>query len=292
MHAREREPLMILVTGSSGHLGRLVVERLLARVPAAEVVAGARNLDKIRDLGARGVALRVVDYAKPETIAAALAGVDKVLLISGNEPERFKQHQAVVDAAKAAGVKLIAYTSVLKADVAKHLLAVDHIATEGAIRASGVPFVFLRNGWYNENYTESLAATLPHGVTFGAAGNGKVSTAARSDFAEAAAVVLTSEGHAGKLYELAGDRAFTRTEIAEEVARISGKPFAYVDQSEAEYAGTLEKVGVPAGFATMLASSDAGIARGELVDDRGELRALIGHPTIPLADSITAALKA
>lgn len=283
---------MILVTGSSGHLGRLVVERLLARVPASQIVAGARNLDKVRDLGERGVTLRVVDYAKPETVTAALEGVDKVLLISGNEAERFKHHQAVVDAAKAAGVKLLAYTSVLKADSAKHLLAVDHIATEKAIRAAGVPFVFLRNGWYNENYSETLAASLPHGVTFGAAGNGKVSTAARSDFAEAAAVVLTGDGHAGKVYELAGDRAFTRAEIAAEVARISGKPFAYVDQPEAEYAGTLEKLGIPAGFAAMLASSDAGIARGELVDDGGELRALIGHPTVPLADSIAAALKA
>ena len=282
---------MILVTGATGKLGRHAIDMLLERVPAARVIAGVRDPAKAKDLAARGVQVRHLDYEQPATIDSALRGVEKLLLVSSSEVgKRASQHLAVIEAAKKAGVKLIVYTSILHGERSGLGLAPEHVATEQALRASGVPSALLRNGWYIENYSENLGGALQSGVMLGSAGGGKIAPAARVDLAEAAAVVLTTPGHEGKTYELAGDRAYTLPEIAAEVARASGKPVVYQDLPQAEFQATLEKFGVPGPFAALLADSDVGIARGDLDDSSGDLRRLIGHPTRPLADLVKVAV--
>lgn len=288
-------PETIVVTGATGHLGRLVLAELLRIAPKARLVGTARNADAAKDLAARGVEIRTADYTNPASLATALAGADKVLLISANVVgQRVAQHRNVVDAAKSAGVKLIGYTSILRADTSPMGLAVEHLATEKYIRSSGVPFVFLRNSWYTENYTGSIAAAVQHGVVLGAARNGRISAAARADYAAAAAVVLAGDvkSHAGKIYELAGDSAFTMSEYAAEVSRQSGKAVAYQDMPEADYKAALAGFGLPEPVAAMLAESDAKAAGDSLYDAGRALSQLIGRPTTPLAATVTGALAA
>jgi NAD(P)H dehydrogenase (quinone) len=286
------EKSMIAVTGATGHLGRLVIDQLLQKLPANQIIAAVRNPDKAKDLAARGVVARKADYDQPETLAAALAGVDKLLLISANEVgKRATQHQAVVAAAQKAGVKLLAYTSILHADSSGISLAVEHLATEKAIRATRLPFVFLRNGWYLENYTENMAPALQNGALLGCAQKGRIAAAARADFAAAAAVALTGSGHENKVYELGGDQPFTMAELAAEISRQAGKPVVYKDMPADQYQAFLQKVGMPPAVAQMLASASQGIARGELDDQSGDLRRLIGRPTTPLAPAVAAGLK-
>lgn len=283
---------MILVTGATGKLGRLVLEKLLEKVPAHQVIAAVRNPEKAAELRARGIQVRKADYSQPETLGAAFAGVEKVLLISSNEVgQRAAQHRAVVEAARKAGVKLLAYTSILHADRSGLALAAEHKATEESIRASGVPYVLLRNGWYTENYTENLGPALAHGAILGSAGEGRVAAATRADYAAAAVAVLTGSGHENKVYELAGDTAFTMTELAAEVSRKAGKTIVYKDLPPEQYQGVLEGAGVPGPFAGILADSDVGASRGELNGASGDLRRLIGHATTPLADAVAVALQ-
>jgi NAD(P)H dehydrogenase (quinone) len=282
---------MIVITGATGQLGRLVVPALLKRVPAQDVAVAVRNPDKANELAALGVQVRRGDYTRPESWDAALKGADKLLLISSSEVgQRAKQHRTVIDAAKRAGVKLLAYTSILRADTSILGLAGEHKETEVAIKASGIPFVFLRNGWYTENYTAGLKNVLSMGAVYGCAGSGRISSATRADFAEAAAAVLASEGQAGKTYELAGDTGFALSEYATEISRQTGKTIGYVNLSEPEYKAALIKVGVPEGFAALLADSEAGVAKGALFDESHQLSKLIGRPTTPLSVSIKAAL--
>ncbi|MCP3140050.1 SDR family oxidoreductase [Pyxidicoccus xibeiensis] len=283
---------MILVTGATGKLGRLVIDALLEKVPARQVIAAVRNPEKAADLDARGVQVRRADYSQPETLGPAFAGVEKVLFISGSEVgQRVKQHQAVVEAAKKAGVRLLAYTSILRADTSGMALAAEHKATEQLIRASGIPFVFLRNGWYFENYTENLGPALAHGAMMGSAKQGRISAATRADYAAAAVAVVTSPGHENKVYELGGDSAFTMAELAAEVGRKVGKTIAYNDLPREEYQGALKGVGVPGPFAEVLADSDVGISRGDLEVSTGDLSRLIGRPTTTLAQAVGAALQ-
>jgi NAD(P)H dehydrogenase (quinone) len=283
---------MIVVTGATGKLGRLVVEGLLKKVPAREVVAAVRNPDKANDLAARGVELRRADYSRPETLATALAGAEKVLLVSGNEVgKRATQHAAVVDAAKRAKVRLLAYTSILHGEASKLALAAEHQATEAAIRASGLPYVLLRNGWYLEDYTENLGPAIERGALVGSADDGRIAAAARADYAEAAVAVLTTLGHEGKAYELAGDRPFTMPELAAELSRQAGKAIVYEDLPPEQYKTVLVGAGVPGPYADLLVDSDLGVARGELDGSSGDLRRLIGRPTTPLADAVAAALR-
>ncbi|MCK9248068.1 MAG: SDR family oxidoreductase [Solirubrobacteraceae bacterium] len=286
--------MRITVTGATGQLGRHVVDALLDRgVPAGDVVAAVRTPDRAADLAARGVEVREADYDRPDTLASALAGTDRLLLISASEPgKRAPQHRAVIDAARAAGVGQIVYTSLLKADVATYALADEHRETERYLADSGIPHVVLRNGWYTENYTGALAPTLEHGALLGAAGDGRVAVASRRDYAEAAAAVLTGDGHEGAVYELGGDRPVTLAELAATIADVAGRPVAYRDLPEAEYVAVLEGAGLPAPVAAILAGADGGIARGELTTDSGDLRRLIGRPTTPPADTIRGALEA
>ena len=282
---------MILVTGATGQLGRLAIAALLKKVPAASVAAAVRNVEKAKDIAALGVQVRQADYNKPESWDAALKGVDRVLLISSNEiGQRAKQHRVVVDAAKRAGVKLLAYTSVLRADTSVLGLAAEHKATEEAIRASGVPFVFLRNGWYTENYDSVVKSAPQVGAVYGCAGDGRISAAARADYAEAAAVALSGDGHAGKVYELGGDTAFTLAELAAEIGRQVGKTIGYVNLGEPEYKKVLLGVGLPEPYAALLADSDTGISKGALYDESHQLSKLIGRKTTPVSVAVKAAL--
>ena len=282
---------MIVVTGATGHLGRLTIEALLEKgVPANQLIAAVRSPEKAADLAARGVQVRKADYTQPESLETAFAGVEKVLLISGSEVgQRVAQHRAVIDAAKKAGVKLLAYTSILKASTATFRLAAEHQATEALIRAANIPFVLLRNGWYLENYTENLQPALAHGALLGSAGNGQVAPATRADFAAAAAVVLSTPGHENKVYELAGT-PLTLEALAAEIGRQSGKQVVYKDLPPEAFVSVLTQAGVPEIMAGILADCDQAIQRGELTDDSGELAQLIGRPVTSAAAAIAAAL--
>ena len=282
---------MIAITGATGQLGHLVIEQLLKTVPANQIVAIVRNPAKAEALSQQGIVVRQADYTDEAAFTAALNGVDKLLLISSSEVgQRAIQHQNVINAAKAAGVKFIAYTSLLHADTSPLGLHVEHVATEKALAASGIPYALLRNGWYTENYLASAPPALEHGVFIGAADEGKIASATRADYAAAAAKVIAEEGHAGKVYELAGDHAWTLSELAAELSKQSGKPVTYQNLSEADFAAALKSVGLPAGLADMLADSDIGASKGGLFDDGHTLSKLIGRPTTTLAESIKAIL--
>ncbi|GGW30301.1 NAD(P)-dependent oxidoreductase [Gemmobacter lanyuensis] len=280
--------MTIAITGATGQLGRLAIAAIKARAPGADLIALARDPAKAADLG---VPVRAFDYLQEEGQAAALAGVSVLVLISSNDfNDRAGQHARVIEAAKAAGVGRIIYTSLLKGDASPMILAEDHIATEAALATSGLATTILRNGWYTENYTGALGAALAHGAILGAAGEGRLSTAARADFAEAIAVTALEEGHSGKIYELAGDDSYTLADLASEVQAQSGKPVAFVNLPQADYAKALEGFGLPAGFAAVLADSDARAGEGALFDDSHTLSRLIGRPTTPFAATVRAAL--
>jgi NAD(P)H dehydrogenase (quinone) len=284
---------MIVITGATGQLGRLVIQELLKTAPASDIVAAVRSPEKAADLAALGVQVRHADYTLPATLATAFEGASRLLLISSSEVgQRLPQHRAVIDAAKQAKVPLLAYTSILHADRSPLGLAMEHQATEALLRESGLPFVLLRNGWYTENYTGNVATAIAHGAVLGSARDGRIASAARADYAAAAAAVLVRDDQARLIHELAGDEAFTLQQLAAEIARQSGKPVVYQDMPQAAYAAALESVGLPSGFAQLLADSDAGAAQGALFDDGHRLSQLIGRPTTPLADSVAAALAA
>ena len=282
---------MIAITGATGQLGQLVIEQLLNTVPANQIVAIVRNPAKAEALSQQGITVRQGDYADESTMTSALKGVEKLLLISSSEVgQRATQHQNVINAAKAAGVKFIAYTSLLHADKSPLGLHAEHVATEKALAESGIPYALLRNGWYTENYLASAPPALEHGVFIGAAGEGKIASATRTDYAAAAARVISGDGHAGNVYELAGDHAWTLSELAAELSKQSGKNVTYQNMSEADFSAALKGVGLPAGLADMLADSDVGASKGGLFDDSHTLSKLIGRPTTPLSESIKAIL--
>jgi NAD(P)H dehydrogenase (quinone) len=276
--------MTIAITAATGHLGRLAIAALKAR--GAQPIALARDPAKAADLG---VETRAFDYTKADP--AALKGVETLVLISSNDfNDRAGQHKNAIAAAKAAGVKRILYTSILKGAANPMILAQDHIATEAALAEAGIPATILRNGWYTENYTGALGAAVQHGAIIGAAGTGRVNSAARKDYAEAIAVTALDASHAGKTYELAGDTAHTGADFAAEVAKAAGKPIAYVPMPQADYAKALVGFGLPEGFAHVLADSDAQAGQGALSDDSRTLSHLIGRPTTPIAETIAAAL--
>ncbi|MFT4014404.1 MAG: SDR family oxidoreductase [Paracoccus sp. (in: a-proteobacteria)] len=279
--------MTIAVTGATGQLGRLTIEKLKTLVPEDQIVALARSPEK----ASLGVETRAFDYDRPETLAPALAGVGQLLLISSSEiGKRAAQHRAVIEAARDAGVRGIVYTSLLHADRSPLSLAGEHRATEAMLKGAGIPHTILRNGWYAENSTGAIPAALQHGALIGAAGAGRISGAARADYAEAAAVVLARGGHAEQILELAADDAWTLADLAAEVSRQSGREIPYVNLPEAEYAAALVNAGLPDGLAAAIAGWDVDAAQGALFDDGHALSRLIGRPTTPLADVVRAAL--
>ena len=286
--------MTILVTAASGHLGRLVIDALLSRGAApAEIVAGARDTSKLTDVASRGIRVVELDYARPETIAPALVGVDSVLLISGTAfGERVAQHRNVIEAAAAAGVSKLAYTSGPKADTSELILMPEHKGTEAVIAEVGLPAVILRNNWYTENYAQDVAVAANTGVIAAATGSGRVASAPRRDFAEAAAVVLLEDGHVGEVYELGGDAPWTFDELAEAASEVLGRDVAFVAQTPAERVASLVAVGLDEGTAGFVAGIDEGIARGDLAETDGTLARLIGRPTTPLVDALRDVVEA
>lgn len=281
--------MKIAITGASGQLGRLVIERLRAKVPVSDIVALARTPSKATDLG---VEVREADYTRSDTLDKAFAGVDTLLMISGSEVgQRLAQHRNIIDAARKAGIKYVVYTSLLHAERSTLSLAPEHVETEALLKDSGLAVTLLRNGWYTENYTASVGAAVANGAFLGSAGLGKIASAARADFADAAVAVLTTPGHEGKTYELAGDSAYTLTDLAAEISRQTGKDIPYKELLPAEYTAALTAAGLPAPWPEGLPTFDVEAAKGALFDDSRELSKLIGRPTTPLKDSVAAALK-
>ncbi|MCO6388234.1 SDR family oxidoreductase [Aliihoeflea sp. 40Bstr573] len=281
--------MTIAVTGASGQLGRLIVQKLKQKIEPSQIVALARSVEKASDLG---VEVRAADYEKPETLDRALQGVETLMLVSSSEVgKRAAQHRNIIDAAKKAGVRRIVYTSLLHADTSSLSLAPEHVESESLLKQSGIANTVLRNGWYTENYTVSVPGAVKAGAFVGSAGEGRISSATRADLAEAAVVVLTGEGHDGKVYELAGDDAYTLADLAAEISKQTGKDIPYKNLPQDEYAAVLKGVGIPADFAGALAAFDIDASNGALFDDKGQLSALIGRPTTRLSDAVAAALK-
>ena len=283
---------MIAITGANGQLGQKVVLELINKVAPKNIVALVRHPKKAQALKALGVNVRKADYNQPDTLLPALAGVQKLLLISGSEiGKRVEQHKAVIDAAISVGVSLLAYTSILRADTSPLLLAQEHKATESYIRETNIPAVILRNGWYSENYTDAVNSVLSMGAVAGAAKSGALHTAAREDYAQAAVAVLTSDQpQAGKVYELAGDQGFTLAQYAEMVSDITAKPIGYIEMEADDFQKALLNAGLPDGLAAALADTEQYAAQGWLADSSKTLSGLIGRPTTPLVETLKRAL--
>ena len=280
--------MKIGITAATGQLGNIVVEELKKRVSAEEIVALVRNTDKASSLG---VEVRYFDYSKPGNLGNALVGIDRLLLISGSEiGQRVNQHKNVIQAAKEAGVKWITYTSVLHADTSILSLAPEHVETEKILKDSGVDYTILRNGWYSENYTASIPGAIGGGAFLGSAGNGKISSAARADYAEAAAIVVADETHKGNVYELAGDEYYTLETLATEISKQTGKNIPYNNLPEEEYTNILKNIGLPEGLAIGLANWDVSASKDALFDDSRQLSKILGRPTTSIADSVNQAL--
>ena len=284
--------MTIVVTGASGHLGHLIVEALLrSGVAPADIVAGGRNLARLDDLAARGVRVATIDYNDPQTLERALAGADTLMLVSASEPgKRVEQHRVAIDAAVAAGVSHIVYTSAPRATTSQLILAPEHKATEELIAASGIPATILRNGWYTENYTSTARQAAESGTLVSSVGDGRVSSASRKDFADAAAVVLTTEGHDGKVYELSGDVAWTQDDLAAAISQVTGTKVVYTPVSTEQHAAILKSAGLDDGTIRFVTALDSNIRDGLIGDTSGDLSKLIGRPTTPLVEGLAADL--
>lgn len=284
--------MSIAVTGATGQLGQLVIETLLKSQPLQNIVALVRNVGKAQKLKDQGIDVRLFDYDKPETLVPALKGVERLLLISSNNiGSRVPQHKRVVDAAKEAGVKFLAYTSLLYADKSKLSLADEHRQTEAYIKQSGLTWCFLRNGWYTENYLGGIQSAVQSGSLYGSAKDAKISGATRLDFAEAAAKVLTTDGHDNKVYELAGSQGFTLSDLAKAISDVSGKEVKYQDIPAADYTTALLGLGLPKGLVDAVVDADVQSIDGALYNDSKELEKLIGRPTTPLKDAVKQAFN-
>ncbi len=284
--------MTIVVTGATGHLGHLIVEALLRDgVTPSEIVAGGRNLTKLDDLAAQGVRVASIDYNDPQTLADALAGADTLMLVSASEPgKRVAQHKTAIDAAVAAGVTRIVYTSAPYASTSALILAPEHKGTEELLAASGIPSTILRNGWYTENYTAAAHQAAASGTLVSSVGSGVVSSASRKDYADAAAVVLTTEGHEGKTYELSGDVAWTQDDLAAAISKATGKTVVYKPVTAEEHATILKSAGLDDGTIGFVTALEANTRDGLIGYTTGDLSRLIGRPTTPLAEGLAADL--
>jgi NAD(P)H dehydrogenase (quinone) len=279
--------MKIGLTGATGQLGRLVVEQLVAKCPATDIVAIVRDPAKAGDFAAKGVELRVATYDDRASLEAAFVGLDRLLLISSNElGRRASQHINVIDAAKAAGVKHVVYTSAPKATTSSLVLAPEHKATEEYLTSSGLPYTVLRNNWYTENYAQSIRSAKETGAVVAAAGSGRVASATRADYAEGAAAVLVGEGHEGKVYELSGDYAWDFNELAAAIAEVTGTPCSYQAVEQTDIVAAMTTMGMDEGVAGFFAAIDGNIAEGALGDATPELSQLIGRPTTPLKETV------
>lgn len=283
--------MTIAITGATGQLGQLVIQELLKRTAPTNIVAIVRDASRANDIAAQGIEVRQANYNDIESINHALVGIERLLLISSSEVgQRLQQHSNVIAAARKTDVKHVIYTSLLHADRSTLGLAQEHLDTERTLQRSGLFYTILRNGWYTENYTGSLKAAVDQAMIIGAAGNGKISSAARQDYAEAAAVVLTTPAHENKIYELAGDQGYTLTELAKEVSQQTGKNIVYLNLTEHDYREKLLNLGIDPALANIITDSDARAAQGALFDDQGDLHRLLNRNTTPLSDVVAKAL--
>lgn len=281
--------MKIAVTGATGHLGRLIINNLRERIPSDNLIALTRSVEKAKDMN---LEVREFDYEKLATLKPALTGVDTLLLISASEiGKRVAQHKNIMEAVKQSSIKWIIYTSLLHADTSSIGLAAEHLETEKMIRDSGIPFTFLRNGWYTENYTGTVPGAIRGGAFIGSAGSGKISAAARSDYADAAVAVIIGKEHQNKIYELAGDHFFTLSDLAAEISRQTGKDIPYKNLSEEDYTKILIGFGVPEGMAKAIAGWDISASNNALFDNSRQLSKLTGKPTTPLSVSVAEAIK-
>jgi NAD(P)H dehydrogenase (quinone) len=285
--------MIFAVTGATGHLGSLAIDAMLERgIAPGDIVAVGRSAEKLADLAERGVQTRVADYTRPDTLTAAFRGVDRLLFVSGSEVgQRVAQHGNVVTAAKDAGIGFIAYTSAPAADTSDLVLAPEHKATEKLIRESGIPFAFLRNGWYTENYSQVLEQARLTGLIIASLADGRVASASRKDYAEAAAVVLTTDGHAGTIYELSGDTSWDYDELAATIGDLIGRDVVYHRVTPQEHHTILTDAGVPPAQADFVVALDRNTRDGLLAKTTGQLSALIGRATTPLRDGLAEALE-
>jgi NAD(P)H dehydrogenase (quinone) len=281
--------MTILVTGATGQLGALVVERLLELVPAEQVAVSVRNPEKAAHLKAKGVDVRQGDYSSPEPLEKAFAGAERILIVSGTDAERLQQHKNAVDAAKKAGVSFIAYTSVANAPNSSLSLAADHKATEAYIQASGIPYAFLRNNWYIENEADGIKATAQGAPIVHASGAAKIGWAARRDYAHAAAAVLAGQGHENAVYELSG-KLISHEELAAIVSSVLGKEVQAQNVDDAAYAKMLVGLGLPEGAAAFVTGFQTAMRDGALSVESNDLEKLLGRPQQPLAEVIAALL--
>jgi NAD(P)H dehydrogenase (quinone) len=278
----------IAVTAATGHLGPLVIDELLQRVPAEQVVAVARNAEKAQPIAAMGVDVRVAAYEDPAALEAALQGVDRLLLISGSEVgKRVPQHTNVVNAAKAAGVSFIGYTSAPKASDTDLILAPEHKATEEVVQASGIPYSIMRNNWYMENYGQTVDAAKQTGEIISSSNGGRIAAVTRSELAAGHATVLTSDGHENTIYEFGADEAWTWDEFAAVLSDVLGRPVTHRNVSTEEHIAALTAAGMPAETAGFFAALDANIAGGAL-DVTPDLSRILGRPTTPLRENLAA----
>ncbi len=283
--------MKIAITGATGQLGNLVIEQLLQLTAAQNIVALVRNVDKAKHFKVQGIELREFDYDRPETLVPALLGIDKLLLISANEiGRRTPQHQAVIDAAKVASVPYLAYTSLLRANTSPLGLAQEHRETEKLIQDSGITYTFLRNNWYSENYLAGVAHTIEIGTLFGAAQDGRISSASRIDYAEAAAKVLTSTGHENKTYELAGSESFIKADLAQFISQATHKPVIYQNLSADDLRQGLIQASLPSHLIDVIVDADVQTAKGAMYSNSKDLEQLIGRNTTSIQNAIKAAL--
>lgn len=281
--------MKIAITGATGQIGELVIQNLLKSTKAENIVALVRNVEKAQSLKQQGVELRLFNYDQPETLVPVLEGIDKLLLISANEiGRRTPQHQAVIQAAISANVPYIAYTSLLNAPTSLLGLAQEHRETEALILQSSLKYTFLRNNWYNDNYLANVQHTAETGILYGSAQDGKISSASRLDYAEAAATVLNTEGHENKIYELAGSTSFTLADLASYIANASGKAVDYQNISAEDYTQALTAAGLPSALINVIVDADIQTAKGAMFSDSKDLERLIGRKTTPIQDQVTA----
>ncbi len=282
--------MTIVVTGATGHLGRLVIDNLIERgVDPAEIRAAGRNAEKLAELSSR-VQTAVIDFEDPATLVPAFTGADALLLVSGSEVgKRMPQHTNAIDAAVAAGVGRVVYTSAPHADTTELAVAPEHKATEELLTASGLPVTFLRNNWYTENYVGPLEQARETGTVVASVGDGRIASATRNDYAEAAAVVLTTPGHEDKVYELAGDVAWSFYDLAAAFSEIIGSEVVYTPIEPEEYARILTGAGLDEGTVAFVVALDQATRNGALADVTGDLSRLIGRPTTSLVDGLRAA---
>ncbi|WP_296280102.1 SDR family oxidoreductase [uncultured Acinetobacter sp.] len=281
--------MKIAITGATGQLGELVIQNLLKSTKAENIVALVRNVEKAQSLKQQGVELRLFNYDQPETLVPALEGIDKLLLISANEiGRRTPQHQAVIQAAISANVPYIAYTSLLNAPTSLLGLAQEHRETEALILQSGLKYTFLRNNWYNDNYLVNVQHTAETGILYGSTQDGKISSASRLDYAEAAATVLSTKGHENKIYELAGSTSFTLADLASYIANASGKALDYQNISAEDYTQALTAAGLPSALINVIVDADIQTTKGAMFSDSKDLERLIGRKTTPIQDQVTA----